>query len=264
MWERQRACEAIVLYGGSVCICVCVRACVCLCSLADEAKLILWWARGSLVKKKPAKSAFVLTGPLSDCHTHTVPRCLHILWLRCHLSQARCGWAGSCVCGCFALGPSSRIFIINEVTDYTFQISSCSMCRADVVALLLEWEWISVYSEFTKTFFSLSVYSYNTDTKLFISHNQTAHVLRARSFCFSSTRWVLIREFSCLWKRKRKHSYRREEKACVCASWTLSNSVRIHFQFHHCFGMCRVSIEKSLWVFWRLYTVYSLQFPLKH
>lgn len=40
------------------------------------------------------------------------------------------------VCGCFALGLSSRIFIINEAPDYTFQISSCSMCLADVVVLL--------------------------------------------------------------------------------------------------------------------------------
>ncbi len=149
--DSERVCEAIVCWTVDQCayVRVCVCVCVCLCSLADEAKLILWWARGSPVKKTLLK---VLLFP-RDCsqiithtHTHTqrVLCCLHTLWLRCHLSQARCGWAGSCVCGCFALQPSSRIFIINEVTDYTFQISSCSMCWADVVALLLEWEWITV------------------------------------------------------------------------------------------------------------------------
>lgn len=66
-----------MLDGGSVCRCM---QRVCRCSLADEAKLILWWARGSPVeKKKPAKSAFVPTGPLSDrlSHTHThIQRCV--------------------------------------------------------------------------------------------------------------------------------------------------------------------------------------------
>lgn len=128
--------------------------CVCVCALWPN-----WFCGGPgglRWKKKPAKSAFVPTGPLSDHHTHThtalngrVPCCLHTLWLRCHLSQARCGWAGSCVCGCFALGLSSRIFIINEVTDYTFQISSCSMCWADVVSLSVFPLWyifIDIYS----------------------------------------------------------------------------------------------------------------------
>lgn len=128
-----------------------MRICVCLCSLADEAKLILWWARGSPVKKKPAKSAFVPLGVLSDHHTHTQrnTHSLHTLWLRCRLSQARCGRADFCVCGCFALGPSSRIFIINEVTDYTFQISSCRMSWADVLWMLCCWSG----SEFMKTCF---------------------------------------------------------------------------------------------------------------
>jgi len=144
--------------------------------------------------------------------------CLHTLWLRCHLSQARCGRAGSCVCGCFALGPSSRIFIINEVTDYRFHISSCSMCWADVVALLLEWEWITVQCIFFfPSPFTLMIYFHRhmLNYMLFISHNQTAHVLCARSFSFSFTCYVLIHESSRVCGKESTDVLIREKKGPV-------------------------------------------------
>lgn len=156
----EKDCESVwedsMLDGGSVCRCVCA----CVSVLFGQIDFVV--GQGVSGEKKnllkvllfPRDRCQIVTHTHTHIHTHTalygrVPCCLHTLWLRCHLSQARCGWAGSCVCGCFALGLSSRIFIINEVTDYTFQISSCSMCWADVVSLSVFPLWyifIDIYS----------------------------------------------------------------------------------------------------------------------
>lgn len=126
-----------------------VQMCVCVCALWPN-----WFCGGpGGLRWKKKNLLKVLLFPRDRCQivtrTHSAVWQSALLWLRCHLSQARCGWAGSCVCGCFALGLCSRIFIINEVTDYTFQISSCSMCRADVVSLSVFPLWyifIDIYS----------------------------------------------------------------------------------------------------------------------